>query len=363
MSTTQEPAAAQRGRGTGAAGGPRLLVPDALRGLAILAMLVAHAIPFLPGAPSAANFVMYNVNDVASPLFALVMGMAAQLLAQRTGPGERTRMLVRQAVRALVLVMLGLWLVTWGSWVAVVLGHLGILLAVGAPLVLLPTRWLAALAAGAVVVSAPLNAWARSSLAGSVADPDAPTAVLLRWVVLDSHYRLTNLLPFFLAGALLLRHGARRDRLLWGLLALAPLAWLVSPAVERLAPGVDLRSGTWPDTLHDLGLVALAYVAVVALATGRASSRRPAAAVLDVLGALGTVALSLYVLHVGVLALWAPQGLRPTGNDVLGWLLVVPGMVLVGVLWARVVGPGPLEWLLGVLTGRPRPLRRRATAG
>lgn len=345
----------------GAAGGARLLVPDVLRGVAILAMLVAHAVPFLPHAPSAADFVMYNVNDVASPLFALVMGMAAQLVHQRTPPGDRLRMLVQQGVRALFLVLLGVWVATWGSWVAVVLGHLGVLLLVGAPLVLLPTRVLAGLTAVVVVVSAPLNAWARSALAGTFPDPDAPAAVLARWVVLDGHYRLTNLLPFFLAGALLLRHGARRDRLLWGLLAVAPVAWLVAPVLQRLRPDSDFVSGSWPDTLHDVGLVALAYVAVVLLAT----LRRPPAAVGAVLGglrALGVVALSLYVLHVGVLALWAPGGLRPAGNDYPGWLVVVPGMAAVGILWARLVGRGPLEWLVGLLTGRRR-RREPATTG
>jgi uncharacterized protein len=346
----------------GAAGGTRLLVPDALRGAAILAMLIAHAVPFLPDAPSAANFVMYNVNDVASPLFALVMGMSAQLVAQRTAAHDRPRMLAQQAVRALVLVALGLWLVTWGSWVAVILGHLGVLLLVGAPLALLPTRWLGGLTVVTAVASSPLNAWARGALAGSVGDPDAPLSVLLRWVVLDSHYRLTNLLPFFLAGALLLRHGARRDRLLWGLLAVAPLAWLVAPTLQRLRPDADFVSGSHPDTLHDVGLVALAYVAVVLLAT--ASRPAPfAGAVLGPLRALGTVALSLYVLHVGVLALWAPDGLRPSGNDYPGWLVIVPGMVLVGVLWARRVGAGPLEWLVGTLTGRRRRRRVAATTG
>ena len=51
-------------------------------------------------------------------------------------------MLFQQVVRGLLLIALGLWMTEWGSWVAIVLSHLGVLLIVGAPLLLLSTRWL-----------------------------------------------------------------------------------------------------------------------------------------------------------------------------------------------------------------------------
>lgn len=352
MSTTVAP---------GAAGGARLLVPDVLRGLAILAMLVAHAVPFLPGAPAALRLVMGDVNDVASPLFALVMGMSAQLVTQRTDPSHRGGMLLRQAVRAVVLVGLGLWLAEWGSWVAVILGHLGVLLVVGVPLLLLRSRWLGALMVATALVAAPLRDWARSDLLWTQADPEAPAARLLSWLVLGGQYRVTNLLPFFLLGALLLRHGFRRDRRLLALLAVAPAAYLVLPVLLRVRPDTDVSSGSLPDTLHDLGLVLLVHGAVVLLAGLRPGpGSRVVGAAFGALRMVGTVALSLYVLHVGVLALWAPDGVRPLTSDLPGWLVIVPGMLLVGYAWARLVGTGPVEWLLGLVSGRHRPLRRRA---
>ena len=344
---------------SGAVGGPRIVVPDVLRGVAILAMLIAHAVPFLPGAPSALNFLMFNINDVASPLFALVMGMSAQIVTQRTARAHRGQMLFQQVVRGLLLIALGLWMTEWGSWVAIVLSHLGVLLVVGAPLLLLSTRWLVVVTAAVVALGAPVNEWARSNLGWAYSDPDGPASTLAQWVVLSTHYRLTNLLPFFLLGALLLRHGFRRDALLWTMLAVAPLAWLVRPALERGQLATDVSSGSYPDTLHDVGLVFLTYVVVVVLAGVRSPGpTRVVAAVFEPLRAVGTLALSLYVLHVAMLALWAPGGVWPAENDLLGWLVIVPGTLAIGYLWWRFVGTGPVEWLMGAATGRRKPLRR-----
>ncbi|WP_392541898.1 heparan-alpha-glucosaminide N-acetyltransferase domain-containing protein [Oryzobacter telluris] len=345
----------------GAAGGPRLLVPDVLRGGAILAMLVAHAVPFLPEAPDVVRLLMRQVNDVASPLFALVMGMSAQLVAERTDRSRRARMLAQQVVRGLLLIALGVWMEGWHTWVAIVLGQLGILLIVGAPLVLLPTRWLVAVAASCAVLAAPVNAWARSELLWAFADPEAPFSRVAGWVALSAHYRLTNLLPFFLLGALLLRHGFRRDVLLWTVLAVAPLAYLVVPVLLRLRPEADVSSGSLPDTLHDLGLVLGAYAVTVLVVTVRGARAMRVVGVVTVpLLAAGAVSLSLYLLHVGVLALWAPGGPRPAENDLLGWLVIVPGTMAAGFLWWRLVGTGPAEWLVGALTARRKPRRTHA---
>jgi hypothetical protein len=361
MSSTREARAPTAQHQLGAAGGPRLLVPDVLRGGAILAMLLAHAAPLLGRVPEPWRVFTASANDVASPLFALVMGMSAQLVTQRTDRAGRARMLVQQALRALALVLLGVWMGTWGSWVAVVLAQLGLVLVVGAPLLLLRTRWLAVVTAVLAVVSAPVNHWARSELAWVYADPGSPAFRVADWVVLGAHYRVTNLLPFFLLGALLLRHGIRRDRVLWAMLAVAPVAYVVLPVLLRLDPSADVSSGSLPDTLHDVGLVFLVYGVTVVVATAHHSQpwARSAGRVLVPLAAVGAVSLSLYVLHVGVLALWADEGFRPGINDYLRWLVIVPGMMAVGYAWGRSVGRGPLEWAMGVVTGRRTALRSR----
>lgn len=335
--------------------GDRLVVPDVLRGVALFAMLIAHAKPFLTGIPGAVDFAMGNINDLASPLFALVMGLSAQIVAQRTPAGGRGRMLLQQAARGVVLVGLGVWLSTWGSWVAIVLSYLGLLLLVGVPILLLSTRWVAVVAVAIAVVSDPLNAWARAILWPIVGPSPVMTAVS-SWFVLGGSYRLTNLLPFFLLGALLMRHGFRRDRMLWAMAIAAPVAYVVRPILTKVLGAPTPLSGTYPDTLHDVGLVFATYVVIVLLATVR--SARPARAiaiVFEPLRAIGAVALSLYLLHVAMLGFWLQVGFdRGVSSDIVRWTVLVVVNVLAGWLWWRFIGVGPVEWLLGWVTGRPK---------
>lgn len=336
----------------------RLVVPDVLRGVAILCMLIAHAKPLLPSLPPGFPLMIGSANDVASPLFALVMGLSAEIVTQRTPTGARWRMLLQQAARGLVLIALGVWMSSWGGWVAVVLSFLGVLLLVGAPILLLSTRWVIAIAIGTAVLSDPVNAWARQTLWVFVGDSPVMTQ-LAQWVFLGFSYRLTNLLPFFLLGALLMRHGFRRDRYLWAMAAIAPLAYAVRPVVTAVFDTPPHTSGSYVDTLHDIGLVFAVYVVIVLLATvERPGPARVITAVFEPLRAIGSVALSLYLLHVALIALWVRMGFVVVENDYVRWLLLVPGMILVGWLWWRFIGVGPVEWLLGWVTGRPKRWRR-----
>ena len=328
----------------------RLLVPDVLRGVAILAMLIAHALPLVPSLRGGAvGFAAGNVNDLASPLFALVMGMSAALVLARPG-ASGGRVVVQNLIRGAVLVALGVWLGGWGSWIAIVLPHLGLTLALGTPILLLRSRLVAVVGAAVLVLSAPVNAAVAASADPTVLYARSPVGSLLQWGFVDPHYRVTNLLPFFLLGALLLRHGFRRDRLLALLAVVAVLAYPMRPVLERLA-GLDSASGSYPDTLHDLGLVLAAYTAVVLLASVR---RRPAstviAAVLTPFRAVGSLALSVYLLQVAVVAAFAAAGLGYTADTPGSALLLVLGVWAVAVLWWRFVGIGPLEWLIGRLT-------------
>lgn len=339
----------------------RLIVPDVLRGIAILAMLIAHANPLLPQLPGALRFVIANVNDLASPLFALVMGISAQLVWNTSRRVSAT--LLQQVVRGIVLIALGLWMLTWGSWVVIVLPALGVLLIVGAPLLLLGSRTLAVVLAIVVVVGAPLNDLARGQVA-QILSSNVVVQQLADWTVLGHSYRLTNLLPFFLLGALLLRNGLRRDRTMWIMLAVAPFAYAVRPVLEKGLHQPAAVSGSYPDTLHDVGLVFVAYAAIVLLAE---LPRR--GAVLDGVFAplriWGQLALSLYLLHVWIVSLWARSIGWPAVNMPLAWASVVLLPLAVAWLWWRFVGTGPVEWLMGAVSGRPKPLivrRRLVTA-
>ncbi len=87
------------------------------------------------------------------------------------------------------------------------------------------------------------------------------------------------------------------------------------------------------------------------------------AGVFQPLRALGSLALSLYVLHVAVLALWMHQGIE-LRRPATGWfVLLVGGTAAVAWVWWRFVGTGPIEMLMGLVTGRYRwPRRSRVTA-
>lgn len=347
-STNARPTDAPLRRRSGPA---RLLIPDVLRGFAIIAMLIAHAGPFLPDAPWAVLFITTNFSDVASPLFALVMGMSAELVWRRGGRVGTT--LLQQTLRGLFLVVLGVWMATWGSWVAVVLSYLGVLIIVGAPILLARTPIVIAVTAVLLVISQPLVAVAPTWT--WIYTAPMPVRELMTWMFFGNQYRVVNLLPMFLIGALLIRHGLKRDRLLWVLAAITPLAYVAWGIGERQG---SVQSGQYLDTLKDLGLVFAVYVCVVLAATVRRDrAERFWGAIFVPLRACGQVALSLYLLHVGLIAVWNNAYGRPVENLYLGWLVIVPGMILVGWLWWRFVGTGPVEWVMGWITGRPKALR------
>ncbi|MGC0369330.1 acyltransferase family protein [Microbacterium sp. SLBN-111] len=349
--------ASSAGSATIAAG--RLPVPDVLRGIAVTAMVLAHAVPLLPTIPYGLRFLLGNVNDVASPLFALVMGMSAQIVWERCEPDGRARVLLRQAIRAAVLIGLGVWMMTWGTWVAIVLGHLGVLLLVGAPLLLLSSRWVSALMLLVWLVSSPLNEWARHTLVWVYSDTTGVAPTIASWLVLGGSYRLTNLLPFFLFGALLLRRPPR-GRTLWLLLATAAVAHTVEPVAKRVFGVASYASGSYPDTFRDIALVLAVFVAVSWLSASRGRVRAAAEFAFVPLRALGAVALSLYLLHVALLVWVAPGAVRPMENDYLGWMIIVPAVLLLGIVWHRLIGRAPVEWLIARATAflrTPSPVR------
>lgn len=330
----------------------RVLGLDAVRGLAVVAMVIAHGIPFIRERVSDAGaFALQQVNDLASPLFVLAMGVAAGLVF---ASGSALRGVARSVVRGVALVALGVGLEQLDHWVAVILHILGLLLIVGMPLLVLGSRWLLAIAA-ALFVAGPWVIEAVTRAAGGVAGGVAPTASwasnpIVQWLVTNPHYRVLTLLPLFLVGVVLARRGLDDERAPWWcLMGGLALLW-ASFAAELLGQPVAF-SGDYPDQVQENGLALAAYGLV--MATDVAGARRPSVyAVLRPLALIGQVALSLYVFHVVLLVPLIPR--FPEG----GWLPM--GLLLVVSLgaawaWARFVGRGPVEWLLDRVSPRRRP--------
>ena len=62
-----------------------------------------------------------------------------------------------------------------------------------------------------------------------------------------------------------------------------------------------------------------------------------------------------------IASLWMTSIGRPTANVPIGWITVAIVPLGTAWLWWRFIGTGPVEWLLGAVSGRPKPLfvRRR----
>ena len=227
-------------------GGERLVVPDVLRGVALFAMLVAHAKPFLVDLPGAVTFAMGSLNDLASPLFALVMGLSAQTLLPARGAAHAARV------------------------------------------------------------------------------PPRPDAV---------------------------GDGGRRS---------ARLRGAASAGEARRCRAV--RIGDYPDTLHDVGLVFAVYVAVVLLATVRApGAARVIAAIFEPFRARRRGRAQPVSAPRRPARVLAAAGLRVRRGRLARWSAIVVGVFVVAWVWWRFIGAGPVEWLLGWVTGRPKRFRRALT--
>lgn len=333
----------------------RLLLPDLLRGAAIVCMLIAHAV-YLVRIPPWLAVLTDRINNVASPLFAVAMGMAAAIMLQRST--SRREALLHNVIRSVIIIALGWWMSYWGSWIAIVLCPLGITLLIGSFLLLLPVRAQAVLGVLIAVLADPVNRWVLQQAPLSVLETNGPGDWLLWAIFTGPHYRATNLLPMFLLGAVLFATG-----------------WVAAPGrrscVGLLVGGVALNavgskwlaavghpvSGSIPDTVADLGLVLFA----LGLA-GLMAARPDARPAVEPVALLGTVALSAYLLQVAVVAAMAhvlgDQAARPDtvshATAAAMVTIIVAGVPLVCLWWAARFRYGPVEWLIGWGTGRYR---------
>lgn len=342
----------------------RLPTLDVLRGVAIVSMLIAHGVPFLwpTGVSRPLEVALGAVNAVASPLFGLAMGAAAALVWAR--PSVRRdwpRRVLTDIARGVVVFALGMILVELATWVAIVLHVLGVLMVIGLPVAALAGRSMRAappvpalrwVLAGLTLSLFVLAPWVTGAVApGDERLPNGTTGGVAEiWAafIAGYSYRAVSLLPFFALGALLASVGVldRVGRLAFGSAVstalLLPAYWLV-----RRSADIAL-SGDPVDQLFDLALVSLA-LALVALVV--VVSPRP---LWQPVADLGAVALSVYALQLVVLR---PLMDWEAWQDSAGWawvslitLVLLPSVLMVG--WRRRLGPGPLEHVVALVTGK-----------
>ncbi len=328
---------------------------DLARGLAVLAMVIAHVKHWAPTPPEPLATILSQLNNLASPFFGLVMGVSLGLVLGRAPLTARARavLIAQNVVRGLLLVLLGLALQELGTFIAIVLQVLGLVLIVGTPIAMLGRVVSGVVAAVLFVVGPSVNDWARGTFSPVRLYDTSLDSQLLQWLFLSSSYRLTNLLPLFLLGVVLAGMGLRTRTALATLAVGAPV-YVVATIRRELAANVV--SGSLLDNFCDLGLALSAFG--IAMLVGQLPWLGWLRTLLTPVRAMGTLALSAYAFHVALIALFVKtMGVQAYARWPLPVTVVLVATVLTTWAWWRWVGKGPIEVLMGWASGR-YPLRR-----
>lgn len=334
----------------------RFIGIDVARGIAVLGMFVAHTVP-------RANDTELLADGRPSILFATLAGLSLGLMtggdqptAREARGGRRTQLLLR----ALVLFLLGVFLSTIDSGVAIILDYYGIMFLLMLPLLFLPRAVLALVGIALLVVMPSVGA----SLA---VDPNSSTALsTIESYLLTGYYPALPWLPLLIAGLIAARSGLRRRRTQFWMLALGSLATVAGYGAAAVIPGVsaEAHSSTTAEILGSGGL-AIAVTGLLLLITrwtGNPSRpglsgvvARGISVSVSPLGAVGALALTVYTAQIVVLALVVAArndvGIGPVdypGEPLLVWLSIAA--LLCATVWRRILGRGPLERALGLMS-------------
>ncbi|MGI5127257.1 heparan-alpha-glucosaminide N-acetyltransferase domain-containing protein [Pseudonocardia sp. CA-107938] len=365
---------------------------DAARGLALLGMIAVHTFPLSDDNGITPVGLVAGGNSAA--LFAVLAGVSVALLTgrQRVVPntGSAARHGLRLAVRGLAVGMLGLALgqVAVGS-VDIILTYYGVLFLLAVPLVLLSTRALF-VGAALIVVIAPVISFAvraqlppteliDPSFTALVADPGG----LLTTLFFTGAYPVLPWLAYLCVGIGVGRCSLTHIRTAGRLVVSGVVLAVAAAAISRIAliglggldsikanpglPAEELRAAlteglggvtpttTWwwlaVDTAHTstplsmartigTSLLVLGAMLLLDRALDRARPNpalRVAGAVQAPLAAAGAMTLTFYTLHVIV------AGVAGDLDPWVLYLLQLSFALVVGMLWQRRVGRGPLE--------------------
>ncbi|MEV7608026.1 heparan-alpha-glucosaminide N-acetyltransferase domain-containing protein [Microbacterium sp. NPDC089320] len=357
---------------------PRILGLDVARGLAILGMAGAHIGETEAFDPFDLSTWTDLVHGRSSILFAVLAGVSIALMTGRhvlPDPERMPSLRLQLVGRGAVIFMIGLALEMLNTPIAVILTLYGLLYVAVIPF-LRWQPWKLLLAAGILALAAPALL---ALLAALTLDPSGAGISL----VLYGSYPITAWLAFVFGGMALGRlHVEKLETaaialgvgvglmvvgyglgLVGGVTRLGsgssiargePAAgWSsYSDALAAADPGgavvraifaVDPHSGGTAEILGSGGF-ALSIIALCVLLSG------PLRAVLLPLGALGSMPLSAYSVHVLSVALVAGPGGFFSSNAF--WAATAVALLLLTTLWSILFGRGPLERLVGWVAAR-----------
>ena len=325
---------------------PRDKGVDALRGFALISMYVAHT------APDNRLSAVLNLSEYLTyPLFAALVGAGAVLGAGRSFGAT--------AVRGGVLVVLGLLLDHLDAQVIVVLVYLGLLTWIAYPLARCRTAVIAAVGAVALVAAPPVRDALLDTRTELYAHGHATAARLLDYVATGDEYQLLSVLGYAAAGMVVLRL-VRSNVPASRLLATGSAVLLVAGAygvMVQSAAQMRPYEATWREHAFCLLLV----LATLLLGLGLAPLL---GVVTATLASLGRMALTLYVLQICYLSLWAQLNPGVRDDRWSNTLLLTFGSVALALAWPKLVrrGPfrrGPLEGVTELLVEAQRGPRDR----
>lgn len=361
----------------GLLGGRRLVGVDAARGLALLGMMAAHLVgdgTSVLGLLDARAL----VDGRSSAMFAVLAGVGLALAdgGQHPPRAGYRQMLARTAVRALVVLLVGLLLAGLGPPVAIILQYYALLFLLVSPLVRLPPAVLLGLGGAWLAVGPVLSHVLRAGLGLTGPSAQVDMLVLLSdpvgglvELLLTGYYPVLTWWAYLLVGAGVGRLALDRARTAGTLLAIGGLLAVLAP----LASGLLLRAGgaagiaAAPDTLTDRGvegpffgttptsswwwlalddphagtpldLLGTTGSALLALGACLLLAHARLGPVLLPLAAAGSMTLTLYSTHVVAVWLGAP----PLPAVPSWWVHAVLALVL-ATLWRSTFGRGPLE--------------------
>lgn len=350
---------------------PRILGLDVARGLAILGMAGAHV-------GETESFDLLDpatwtdlVHGRSSILFAVLAGVSIVLMTGRGGPPDPDRvpgLRLNLVGRGAVIFLIGLALEMLNTPIAVILTLYGLLYVAVIPFLRWRPRRLL-IAAGVLALAGPP---VLAFLDAVTLNPDGAGIDF----VLYGSYPITAWLAFALTGMALGRLGV--ERLEEAVVALGGgiglmiagygLGLLGAAAGLTGATREDERSGGWDDyadALADADPVGAAVTAVFAVDPHSGGTAeilgsggfaiaviavclllsRPLRRPLLPLGALGSMPLSAYSVHVLSIALIAGPGGFLHSNAF--WMWTAVALLLAATLWSMFLGRGPLERLVG----------------
>ncbi|WP_026549891.1 heparan-alpha-glucosaminide N-acetyltransferase domain-containing protein [Arthrobacter sp. Br18] len=368
----------------------RLSGIDAARGIALFGMMSTHVFPlYVPGTASA-TWIALLFTGRASALFAVVAGIGLALLTGGSSPRTgRSLSMDRRgiAVRAAIILLVGLVLGGVETNIAVILFHYGILFLLALPFTGLRLPALAAWALGWTVLSPVAAFLVRPWIETAVLPTDVGgnpmfehllvPSTLLADILVTGYYPALQWLSYVLIGMVIGRlrlaglgvqcalvavglAAAVGTKLIGsyllgpagGLAALLrtpeaagyPLEAMLDVSVRQIGQGTSWwwlaigtpHSGTVLDLAHTAGSAA-AVVGVCLLLT-----RRSPRALLP-LSAPGSMTLTLYALHISIMS-WADQLLPVPEPSAVFWFQAL-AFVALGIVFHRLNTRGPLELL------------------